>query len=155
MSIILRPATRDDLKTIWQMQVEAFRGLLEVYQDYELSPAAESIDKTIARFEQPETVYYFISAEGTDVGVIRIVDGHDGTRKRISPLWIMPEYRNRGYAQAAILAAEAIHGADNWELETILQEKGNCHLYEKLGYRRTGRTDRINDKMDIVYYEKD
>ena len=66
----------------------------------------------------------------------------------------MPEHRNKGYAQAAIKEAERIHGADNWSLDTILQEKGNLHLYEKLGYHRTGKIEKINDRMDIVYYEK-
>jgi hypothetical protein len=40
-------------------------------------------------------------------------------------------------------------------VDTILQEKGNLHLYEKLGYHQTGRVDKVNDHMDIVYYEKD
>ena len=70
-------------------------------------------------------------------------------------MWIMSEYRNKGYAQAAVLAAEAMYGESNWCLETILQEKGNLHLYEKLGYHRTGRVEHINSLMDIVYYEKD
>ena len=41
-----------------------------------------------------------------------------------------------------------------WKLDTILQEKGNLHLYEKLGYRQTGKIEKISDIMDIVYYEK-
>ena len=84
-----------------------------------------------------------------------MVDKKDGSRKRISPMWIMKEHRGKGYAQSAILEAEKIHGADNWCLDTILQEPGNIHLYEKMGYRRTGRVEKINDKMDIVFYEKD
>ena len=155
MSVTLRQATRDDLQKIWEMQIEAFRELLEKYQDYDLSPGAEPIDNIIARFEQPQTKYFFIEAEGTDVGVIRVVDMKDGSRKRISPLWIMKEYRGKGYAQDAMLAVEEIYGADNWSLDTILQEKGNIHLYEKMGYRRTGKIEHINDKMDIVYFEKD
>ena len=67
----------------------------------------------------------------------------------------MEEYRNRGYAQQAIKALENLYGSDNWCLDTILQEKGNCHLYEKMGYHRTGKTEKINDLMDIVFYEKD
>ena len=137
------------------MQIEAFRELLEKYQDYDLSPGAEPVDKVIARFEQPWTKYFFIEAEGLDVGAIRVVDKKDGSRKRISPLWIMKEYRGKGYAQDAMLAVEEIYGADNWSLDTILQEKGNIHLYEKMGYRRTGKIEHINDKMDIVYFEKD
>jgi ribosomal protein S18 acetylase RimI-like enzyme len=155
MSIELRQAKRDDMQTIWQMQVEAFKGLLETYQDYDLSPAAEGPEKVMARFEQPWTKYYFIIAGGKRVGAIRVVDKQDGSRKRISPIWIMPKYRNKGYAQQAILAAEKIYGSDHWCLDTILQEEGNLHLYEKLGYHRTGRVDKINERMDIVYYEKD
>ena len=155
MSVTLRKAEREDLQKIWQMQVEAFKGLLDKYQDYDMSPAAEGIDKIVARFEQPWTTYFFIEAEGEDVGAIRVVDKKDGSRKRISPLWIMEEQRGKGYAQDAIRAVEALYGNHHWELDTILQEEGNLHLYEKMGYHRTGRTDKINERMDIVYYEKD
>lgn len=154
MSIKLVEVTRDDIETVWKMQLEAFSGLLEKYQDYDLSPGAEPMEKIVARFEQPWTKYYFINAEGVNAGVIRIVDRKDGSRKRISPLWIMAEYRGKGYAQQAILAAEELYGPDNWSLDTILQEKGNCYLYEKMGYHQTGKTEHINDKMDIVFYEK-
>ena len=74
---------------------------------------------------------------------------------KIVPLWIMKKYRGRGYAQEAIKAVEAIYGQDNWCLDTILQEEGNLHLYEKMGYIRTGKTEKINDRMDIVFFEKD
>jgi len=155
MSVTLRQAKREDVETIWKMQVEAFADLLKKYEDYDMSPAAEGIDKIIARFEQPWTKYFFIEAEGKDVGAIRVVDKQDGSRKRISPLWIMKEYRGRGYAQDAIRAVEDLYGKDHWCLDTILQEKGNCHLYEKMGYHKTGRIEHINERMDIVFYEKD
>ena len=155
MSIKLRQAVKEDIKTIWEMQVEAFKSLLETYQDYDLSPAAEGIEKVMARFEQPWTKYFFIVADGTDVGAVRVVDMKDGSRKRISPIFIMPDYRGRGYAQKAMLAIEDIYGADNWSLDTILQEKGNLHIYEKMGYHQTGKIEHINERMDIVFYEKD
>jgi ribosomal protein S18 acetylase RimI-like enzyme len=66
----------------------------------------------------------------------------------------MPEYRNKGLAQEAILEAERIYGHDHWQLDTILQEEGNIHLYEKLGYKRVGEVNKISDLMDIVYFEK-
>ena len=154
MKVELIRASRDDMKTIWQMQKEAFGGLLEKYQDHGISPASESYERIIEKYEMEGSFYYFISDSGVNVGVIRIIDKNDGSRKRISPIWIMPEHRNKGYAQAAIMEAERIHGADNWSLDTILQEKGNLHLYEKLGYHCTGKIEKINDRMDIVYYEK-
>ena len=156
MDIKLTKAKCEDLKTILQMQKEAFSELYAKYQDTETSPATEKYENILFRFNQPETTYYFITADNVKVGVIRIVDCKDGvTRKRISPIFIMPEYRNQGYAQQAIKEAERIHGKQNWKLDTILQEKGNCYLYEKLGYHQTGKTEQINDKMTIVFYEKE
>ena len=156
MDIKLIAANLEDLNTILQMQKEAFSELYAKYQDTETSPATEEYEDILFRINQTETTYYFITADNVKVGVIRIVDCKDGvTRKRISPIFIMPEYRNQGYAQQAIKEAERIHGNQNWKLDTILQEKGNCYLYEKLGYHQTGKTEQINDKMTIVFYEKD
>ena len=149
-------ADKSDLETILQMQIKAFMPMLEKYRDYETSPANEKYEDILFRFNQPQTTYYFIEVDSQKVGVIRIVDFKDeSTRKRISPIFIMSEYRNKGYAQQAIAEAERLHGAENWSLDTILQEEGNCYLYEKLGYHQTGKTEIINDKMMIVFYEKD
>lgn len=150
----LKRASVNDAETIWHMQKEAFAELLDKYRDYDISPANEPIERIEARLLQPYTYFYYIVEDNTIVGAIRIVDMKDGSRKRISPIFIMKEFRNRGYAQRAIAEAENIHGHDGWELETILQEKGNCYLYEKMGYRKTGRTEVINERMTIVYYEK-
>ena len=156
MSIELVKAEFKDLNTILRMQKEAFAELYEKYQDTETSPVTENYENILLRFNQLKTTYYFITANNTKVGVIRIVDCKDGvTRKRISPVFIMPRYRNKGYAQQAIKEAERIHGEQHWKLDTILQEKGNYYLYEKLGYHQTGKIEQINDKMTIVYYEKD
>lgn len=107
------------------------------------------------RLNQPFTFYYFIVADNVRVGVIRVIDKKaDGEIKKISPLFIMPEYRNRGYAQAAIKMAEQLHGEKDWELDTILQEACNCHLYEKMGYRKTGKIKTVNQTMSLVYYQK-
>ncbi len=142
-----------EAQALWQMQVQAFSRLLEKYQDFKTNPACESVEKVQARLSDG-SFFYFICEGGEKVGAIRIVVGEDGT-KRISPLFIMQRFRRKGYAQAAIKLAEQLHGEHDWSLETILQEQGNCRLYEKLGYKRTGRTEKINEYMDLVYYEKD
>ncbi len=154
MSVRLIKAGTDDIETIWKMQVEAFTSLLNKYQDYDMSPATESLEKIKAKFEQPWTTYYFIMDNDLKIGCVRIIKKDDDSRKRISPIWIMPEFRNKGYAQEAFVQIEKIYGADNWCLDTILQEKGNIHLYEKIGYHQTGKIEHINERMDIVFFEK-
>ena len=155
MSIKLKRISMEECETLWEMQVDAFAELLEKYQDYDISPANEPMSWVEGRLRQPFTYYYFIMDGETAVGAIRVVDVKDGSRKRISPVFIMKEHRGKGYAQAAIKTAEVLHGADNWALDTILQEKGNCYLYEKMGYHQTGETEIINERMTIVNYEKD
>ncbi len=139
---------------IWNMQVTAFADLLEKYQDYETSPGNEERGKVEAKLSQDFTYFYYIFDDNRLVGAIRVVDKKDGSRKRIAPIFIMKEFRNRGLAQRTFDEIEKIHGANNWKLDTILQEKGNCHLYEKMGYVKTGMTEKVNERMDIVYYEK-
>ena len=145
----------DEANELWEMQVRAFLDLYEKYQDTETSPATESVDKIIMRLNQPFTYYYYVKVGDIKVGAIRVIDkSEEGKGKRISPIFILPEYRNKGFAQKAIQLAEKIHGKSNWELETILQEKGNCHLYEKMGYFQTGKTEKINDNLTLVFYQK-
>ena len=148
-------ANLNDAERIWKMQVQAFSKLYEKYKDTETSPAMEPIEKTQMRLEQPFTYYYFIEVEGIIVGAIRVVDKNDGSvAKRISPIFIMDEYRGRGYAQATILKVEEVHGSSNWELDTILQEEGNCRLYERMGYSQSGMIKCVNKSMALISYRK-
>lgn len=154
MNIELIRASVDDAQEIWEIQVKSFKSLLDKYQDFETSPANEPVDKVIGRISQGETYYYFICADGVKVGAIRVFVHPTAGYKKISPLFVLPEYQNRGIAQKTMQMCEEIHGAENWRLDTILQEAGNCHLYEKMGYHKTGRTEVINDRLTLVFYEK-
>ncbi|EFV36234.1 acetyltransferase [Gemella morbillorum M424] len=155
MKIVLEKATESDMKEIWKMQVEAFKSLLEKYQDYDMSPATESYENLLNKFKQPWTKYFFIVRNGEKIGVVRVIDKEDGSRKRISPIWIMPLHRNQGLAQLAIKELERLYGSSYWELDTILQEQCNIYLYEKLGYKRIDKIEHIKEGMDIVFFQKD
>ena len=136
------------------MQIEAFADLLAKYQDYETSLGNESIEHIQAKLLDEFTFFYFIYHKDDIAGAVRVVDRKNGNRKRIAPIFIMKKFRNKGLAQKTFEEIEKLHGSNNWMLDTILQEEGNCHLYEKLGYKRTGKIENINERMDIVYYEK-
>lgn len=154
MNVTLLPAGMADAQRIWHMQRIAFRDLLDRYQDFATNPGNETLERVQQRLAMPQTYFYIIRADGRDAGAIRIVDGHDGSRKRISPLFVLPAFSGRGIAQEAIRLAEDVHGSTHWSLGTILQEPKNCHLYEKMGYVATGETKIINDRMTLVIYEK-
>ena len=156
MEVQLIKATVENAEQIWKIQVESFSPLLDKYQDYETNPASEPVDKVKERLEQSSTYYYYIKLCDEIVGTIRVIDDkNSNSRKCISPLCVLPKFQNQGIAQKAIRKAEEIHGTNNWGLATILQEKGNCHLYEKMGYFQTGKTKVINESMTLVFYQKD
>ncbi|MDE7310829.1 MAG: GNAT family N-acetyltransferase [Eubacterium sp.] len=155
MEVTLVRANIDNAKELHAMQVEAFKELLEKYQDFDTSPANENMEKVEARLKQGYTFYYFICIGQQKAGAVRIVDRmENGQNKRISPIFILPEFQGKGIAQKAIRLCEEIHGNGNWELDTILQEPRNCHLYEKMGYRQTGKTETINERLTLAFYEK-
>lgn len=136
------------------MQIKAFMPLLNKYQDHETSPANESMERIIDRIKQSFTDYYLIKIDNISVGAIRIVR-KENNKYRVSPIFVLPEYQGKGIAQKVFsIIEEKYDDARIWELDTILQEQGNCYLYEKLGYQKTGQTKQINNNMTIVYYEK-
>lgn len=153
MMISLKKAEYDDCPLIHSIQLKSFAVMLQKYDDYESSPAAESVDRIQQRFRQPYTDYYLICAGEETVGMLRVCDF--GVNCRLSPICILPECRGRGYAKQAILAMEKLYPkAVLWQLDTIAQEVHLCRLYEELGYERTGKTESVKEGMDLVFYEK-
>ncbi|WP_407312490.1 GNAT family N-acetyltransferase [Desulfosporosinus sp. SB140] len=154
MNISLTIAELKDAEAIHEMQIKSFVPLLVKYQDFETSPANELIEKIITRINQPFTDYYVIENDGVTVGGIRIVK-MGNQRYRVSPIFILPEYQGKGIAQKVFELIEKVYcDARVWELETLLQEAGNRHLYEKLGYKQTGKMEPVNSKVTLVFYEK-
>lgn len=151
--ISLRKAEYADCPLIHSIQVKSFVGLLQKYHDFDSSPAAESLDKIQQRFQQPYTDYYLICAGDETVGMLRVCNF--GINCRLSPICILPEYRGRGYATEAIHLMERRYPeALFWQLDTVMQEEHLCRFYEKLGYRKTGKTESVKEGMDLVFYEK-
>ena len=161
-NITLTLATEKDAELIHLMKYEAFLPLYEIYRDEETSPVKEPIEKVIAILERKASEYYIIKADGLPVGAIRICHQKRGYEPPvgeipayISPLFILPRFQNRGIAQIAVkMVFDLYPEATVWRLDTIKQETGNCHLYEKLGFVRVGDEKMVNDKMTLIDYEK-
>ena len=147
-----------DAHLIHRMKHTAFLPLYERYHDDGMSPALELLSKVKAQLDAPATDYYLIHAGNVPVGAMRVVRERteDGLPCcRISPLFVLPEHQGHGYAQAAMTVAFGMYPeAAQWRLSTILQEHGNCRLYEKLCFRRTMTEPTPYPGMDIVYYTR-
>ena len=157
--IELKLALAEDAQLLHKLQVEAFLPLYEKYHDDDMSPAKESLERVREKIEENNSEFYLIYFEKEAVGGIRIRHHHKGVKVEhvswISPLFVIPSFQGRGIAQRAIHKVFSLYPETlTWKLDTIKQESGNCHLYEKCGFVRTGKEHKINTQMTLVDYEK-
>jgi len=150
----LEKAIESDANIIFDIQVDAFQPLLEKYKDFDTNPANETLERVIMRINNPTGDFYKITVDNVPVGAI-YVWWKEQTQCWISPMFILPAYQGRGIAQKALTLVEKMFPlATTWELATILEEERNCHLYEKLGYIKTGVIKKVNDNTTLGFYKK-
>lgn len=158
--IELKLAVVGDAKMLHELQTESFIPLYEKYHDDATSPAKESMEKLIWKIEEPDSEFYIIYFDEKAVGGIRIKRHYEEGVKIenvnwISPVFIIPEFQNKGIAQKVIYKVFEMYPETLvWKLATIKQEAGNCHLYEKCGFIRSGTEHMVNEQMTLVWYEK-
>lgn len=150
----IEEAREDELEQLHAMQIESFMPLYEKYHD-EGSPALDSLDRIKNKAKAANRKYYFIVKDGARVGALNAGNkGDDLSAFYISPIFILPRYQNLGIGYVAIQKVfEQFPEAKTWKLDTILQEKGNCHLYEKCGFKRVGNEHVVNENMTLIDYE--
>jgi RimJ/RimL family protein N-acetyltransferase len=154
MTITLEKATKEDAEKLHAIQIKSFLPLLEKYQDHEINPACEPIDKTLQRINDPLKGFYKILKDNILVGGIAIK--HISTEIIfLGPIFIDPIFQNQKIAQTVLQLIENIFPSVHFfELRTLAQEKGNIHLYEKMGYVIQGESKKINDSLELVFFRK-
>ena len=116
-------ATRDDAELIHKMKYEAFLPLYERYHDDETSPAKEDVEKVIRQLQEDTTDYYLINYQGNNVGAVRIRKKPD-QMIYISPLFILPEYQNKGIGFVVIqLLFSKYSQAVTWRLDIFYRKR--------------------------------
>ena len=144
-----------DIDTVFEIQQAAYKPLYEKYRDENTNPYMESKETVLQKYMREGTKGYLFVKNKVAVGSVRIVLFPESNSCKVAALAVHPKYQGQGIAQQALLKIEKLHSnAERWFLDTILQEAGNCHLYEKLGYKRTGEFEEINENMTLVFYEK-
>ncbi len=144
-----------DIDAVFEIQQAAYKPLYEKYHDDNSNPYMENKETVFHKYTRKGTIGYIFIENRIIVGAVRISLYPESKSGRVSALAVHPQYQNQGIAQQALLKIEEIHNdVEKWFLDTILQEEGNCYLYEKIGYIKTGKTEEINERMTLVFYEK-
>lgn len=150
--ISLIKAESDEAPTLLELQKQVFMPLYEKYQDHDTSPVTQPMEKFLRKFEIGD--YYKIMFKGDLAGSVFVYEKEPGVMK-LHIINILKEYQDKGIGQEVLHRLELLYPqADRWELETILTEQRNCHVYEKMGYKRIGVSRIINDKLTLVNYIK-
>lgn len=104
-------------------------------------------------YKSPKLTMLWIVFDSKKVGQIWIKTSDDYAS--VTRIFVIKKWQNRGIAQQTINQVKNMYNSYSlWKLDTIMQEKKNCHLYEKLGYEKTGQHQKINKRMTLIYYEK-
>ena len=150
----VRRFSKENIDDVFRIQQAAYKPLFEKYQDTETNPYMETKEDILMKYTKAETQGYIFVEDDIAVGAVRII--MRGKICKVSALAVIPEYQNRGIAQSESKEIEKIYSdCKYWILDTILQEKGNCHLYEKLVYVRIGEPKKVNDRLTLVDYKKE
>lgn len=157
--IELKLATKEEAKCLHRLQVEAFMPLYEKYQDEKTSPAKESLERIIEKITEENSDFYFIIFNGEKIGGVRVRWHQRKTVYEnvnwISPIFIIPKFQNKGIASKVLEQLFCNYpNTIEWRLDTIKQEAGNCHLYEKCGFIRVGDDRVVNENMTLINYVK-
>lgn len=154
MAITLEKATLVDADALHQLQVKAFLPLLKKYQDFATNPACESIDKIVERINSSLRGFYKIKKGDRLVGGIAIKHVSDDCLW-IGPIFVDPDFQNQKIAQKAMVLIETFFPhVTKFELATLKQETGHIHLYQKMGYNLIDRKEKVNNLLDLVFFEK-
>lgn len=107
-------------------------------------PHAFSTDYINAVLSDEDTVSYLILADGTAVGLMHLTFGEN---VYLMGLGILPEYRRRGLAEAALLAAfSLLPEYSGLFLQVSTANTAAFSLYQKLGFQISSRLDYFSEK---------
>ena len=131
------------------------KGFIRTFLKYfdKTSPVFMTFTKFKKCYNSPKITMFWIINNDIKVGQIWLKDDND--KIELARLFVLKKHQNQGIAQKSIMLSEKIYpDFNNWYLDTIKQEKNNCHLYEKMGYIPTGEEKKINKRMTIISYKK-
>ena len=155
MNILLIKAATSDAESMHQMQIESFTPHFQRYKDVATSPVNESLEKMQYRINYEKGCYYKIMADNHHAGCVWVYEKARNLY-RIGIIYIAPEFQGKGVGQKALAISESLFPeAESLELDCPADLTLNRNCYEKVGYKFTGETKFINDKLTLVFYRKD
>jgi ribosomal protein S18 acetylase RimI-like enzyme len=117
---------------------------------------AEWVDLAVRRTSEGSTVRLAF-VDGVACGIVgAFLEESDRTRARLVSMWVAKEARERGVGQAlveAVIAWARGSGAHTVVLTVTSNNETATRFYERLGFRKTGRTEPYPNDPAVFEYE--
>ena len=150
--LTVRPIRPDDAGEVLTLQRAAFVQEAQIYGTPQLPPLTQTLDELEAELVENLGC---VAVDGTRiVGAVRA--RRDGELLLVGRLTIAPDQQGRGIGTRLLAAVEergAALGATEAELFTGSLSEANLRLYERCGYRETGRVEQ-DDGIEQVFLRK-
>jgi ribosomal protein S18 acetylase RimI-like enzyme len=150
MALTIQRTSIEEAESLLDIQKKAFYKDWLKYED-PMNPYHESLERLKSKIEEFE--YFTIYCDD------KIIGGADIRKRsenhyRLNRIYMDPSFQNQGLGYKAIRVLESyFKEAKLWELDTPKDGYGNQHLYEKLGYKKTGEHV-VTDKLTLFDYIK-
>lgn len=96
--------------------------------------------------------YFILYEEDTAVGIIKMLKETDDTCE-MSAIYILDEYRNKGYGRQALVYLNEILKPKKLYLWVLKDNEKARRFYEKNGFDFTGKIREINRGKDFAQYQ--
>jgi GNAT superfamily N-acetyltransferase len=145
MTYTLRPATREDLEPMMAIGHEGIRPYVEALGEW----SQDEQERGFREHFVPESVS-IVQVVGRDAGYVQVEEHAD--HRFLAGLYLRSEARGQGTGTALVLDLIRRTRSDARPLRLrVLRANPAQHLYERLGFRRTGATaTHIHMEMDPI-----
>lgn len=143
-----RKATLDEAQIVCNI-VRGTKG--EVYPHY----YTQEVVDFFGRLHSIENITRDVADGNVDVLIAdgKIVGTGSRDENHITRVYVLPEYRAKGYGTRLLLSIEMFYADKRYELFTSTKSEANLRMYRRLGYQEFD-TKQIDEELKFVYLEK-
>lgn len=145
----------DDAGEILTLQRAAYVTEAQAHGDLTMPPLTQTLGELRVELTDPQVMAWGIRERGRLVASVRVrVRQAAQTSAEVGRLVVVPDRQGSGLGSALLLAAEARLQDDVRVIRLFTGENShaNLRLYQRLGYRETGRTSA--GSYDLVHLAK-
>jgi ribosomal protein S18 acetylase RimI-like enzyme len=158
--IAIEPITRANLATFKTIRLRALEDTPSAFGSTyarESEMSEEEWRNRVERWSGESGIGYLALDEGAACGIAgAFLNANDRSRAQLISMWTAPTYRQRGVGRMLVNeVANWAHerGAKILQLMVTSRNDAAMRFYERLGFKRTGRTEPYPNDPALVEYE--